>query len=229
MQNFSPLGTYLEIVNTIGRWKVIPLPGLFESFSKQMTYTPFAKRVQALERAGLIRAFTKNRTKYLVLTQEGSRVSKYKNYYNENEDSLNHDMIAANILRQLLRFENFQEGHMFVDDRWDIDPDAVIFAKRGDAKYTLAIEVELTQKVRTRVVNKFSKYGLGKNLNHALYIFNKESCFEAYKQILGGMNDTTQGKIILCCDTGLSFENFSYIESTCWHREAQHSFLQIFK
>ena len=69
--------------------------------------------------------------KYLVLTQEGSRVSKYKNYYNENEDSLNHDMIAANILRQLLKFENFQEGHMFVDDRWDIDPDAVIFAKRG--------------------------------------------------------------------------------------------------
>ena len=229
MQQYIAIGTDVDILNEIGKWKVIALKGLYQSLNQQRTYTPFTKQVQMLERAGLVRAFAKKKTKYLVLTNEGRKVSKYNNCYDENEDFLNHDLHAANVLRQLLMFENFKDGHMFSDDKEDVDPDAVIRAVRGGREYTLAIEVELTQKSRVRLMGKFSKYGKSQFINHVLYVFNKEAIFESYKKVLAMMDDTVQGKVILCSDTGLSIERFNYIDSQCWHRMTSKTFEKIFK
>ena len=229
MQEYIALGTDVDILNEIGKWKVIPLKGLHMSFNQRILYDGLSKRVRALERAGLVKGFTQKKTKYLVLTPDGSKVSKYNNYYDESEDFLNHDLHATNVLRQLLLFENFKEGHMFKDDKEEVDPDAVIYAVRGGRKYTLAIEVELTQKSRARLMGKLSKYAKSQFINHVLYVFNKEAMFESYKKVLGMMDDTVQRQVILCCDPGLSIEHFNYIESQCWHRGTSKTFEQIFK
>mgnify|MGYP001617622479 FL=1 len=229
MQEHIPLGTDLDILNEIGKWKVIPLKGLYQSLKEPMIYNGFCKRVQILERVGLVRGFTKNKSKYVVLTLKGSTVSKFSNYYDENEDSLNHDLTAALVLRRILEFENFKSGEIFNADYMDISPDATIYAKRGGREYTLALELELSQKNRNRVTGKFSKYAHSQAINHVLYVFNKQNIFESYNRILSEMNDLVQGKIILCCDTGLSLKGFNYVESQCWHRQTAKTFNQIFK
>ena len=76
MSIFIPKADHLEILNEIGRWKVVPLRMLFEEIGNGIQYPGFSKKIKRLEQLGVIKSFEGNRcTKYLALTCEGGKIS----------------------------------------------------------------------------------------------------------------------------------------------------------
>ena len=229
MSIFVPKTSHLEIINEIGRWKVVPLRALFEEVGQEVSYQLFCRNVKKLAMHGLIKSYQgPHGANYLALTSEGGKISQYACPYIESEIELNHDLLSSMVLRSLLRFANFQSGHVIHNDEPDLVPDAIIHAIKGQEEYSLAIEVELTQKNRKRILEKFSKYSKTNQFTHVLYVTNKEGIFDSYRKIISEMNELVSRKVILLVEPKLSHTNFEYQTARCWFKGKEAKFDEIF-
>ncbi|GAB4017659.1 MAG: hypothetical protein Fur0010_18440 [Bdellovibrio sp.] len=229
MNLFLPNEKHIEILDEIGRWKIIGLNDLFFMFGDGILYSSFSKRVRKLEAEGLIRSIVGHqRKKYLSLTIEGGRFSKFSSPYLENDNELRHDLIVSSALREFLKFRNFKSGYVMTEDL-EVVPDALVYARKKEKEYSLAIEIELHQKSRKRLVDKFSRYGNSKIFNYVMYVTNKGSIFDSYRNLLLEMNDKIQGQIMILHDEGLRENRFDYLNSRIWFRKSNKTFSEIFE
>lgn len=160
MSLFIPTERHIQILNEIGRWKIISLRELFNQTGANIMYSPFCRTLKKLEIEGLVKSHKGHRRKkYFSLSLDGGKFSNYSCPYAENKKELRHDVISSNVLRELLDYKNFKSGHIVVEDL-DLIPDALIYAKKNEKEYSLAIEVELHQKSKKRLIDKYSRYGL---------------------------------------------------------------------
>lgn len=229
MSIFVPKTNHLEILNEIGRWKVVPLRALFEEIGQEISYQLFCRRVKKLEGQRLIKSYQgPHGANYLALTSEGGKISQYACPYIESDLELNHDLLSSMILRSLLKFKNFESGQVIHNEELDIVPDAVIHAVKHQEEYSLAVEVELTQKNKKRVIEKFSKYSKTNQFTHVLYVINKEALFDSYRKIMSEMNEIVSRKVILLIEPKLSHTNFEYQTARCWFKGREAKFDEIF-
>ena len=83
---FMPNDKHIQILNEIGRWKIISVNDLFLELEENILYTSFCKILRMLEESDMIKAFWGNgRRKYYSLTSEGGKFSLYSSPYLENE------------------------------------------------------------------------------------------------------------------------------------------------
>ena len=226
---FIPIGPFQGILNNIANWKVICLRKLFELELYDLSYQGFAKQVKQLEQEGLVASFRgKNRTKYLYLTSEGSKVASADTSFDISEETLTHDLICSNVLLELLKCKNFISANLMYDtSKLLIEPDGIIYAIRENKEYTCALEVELHQKSRGRIKEKFAKYLSSSIYTHVLYVTNKPSLIRFYNTVLEQMNSDIENKIVLLLDENLSAINFNYHKSKCWFKGKERSFVSI--
>lgn len=228
MSLFIPTEKHISLLDEIGRWKVIGLKELFKIEGKGILYSSFARLVQKLESEGFIQSFQgHNKKKYLSLSIEGGKYSHFSSPYAESKSELRHDLIVSNALRELLKFENFKSGHV-VSEELDIVPDALIYASRNGTEYSLALEVELHQKSKKRIVNKFSRYARSQVFNYVLYVTNKSSILDCYKTQLTTMKPAIQDKILILNNEYLSEQSFDYENSNIWLKGEFKSFKEVF-
>ena len=228
MSIFIPNENHIHILNEIGKWKVLSLGNLYSEIGNNVDYSSFCKTIKKIEKEGLISSFHGYRCKkYLSLTGEGGKLSKYASPYLENKIELKHDLIAGHVLKKFLEFENFKSGHISYEDL-SANPDAVIYAVRNNREYSLGIEVELHQKSQRRVIKKFSKYYDSQIFNYIIYVMPKEAIFHSYQKIILGMSEKIQGKIILLLDKKLTQDHFNYLESEIFFRQKTKSFGEVF-
>lgn len=230
MSLFEPTHFEFELLNEIGRWKVIPLKGLHEQVSQGMAYSPFCRRVKRIEKLGLVRAIQgRRKTKYVMLTQKGSIISQYKSPYLESEAELAHDLITSRLLCELLKYPNFHTGHIVHGgENFNPEPDALIHASKNDKQYRLALEIELHQKSNKRVREKFSRYVTTPDCDYVLYMMNKPDVFHSYQAITLEMDKNVAQKIILMLGENIFAHQFEYEKARCWFKAKEMSFNEIF-
>jgi len=223
-------GVYLELLNIIAQWKIIDMPTLQELCSFKMKLPNFLNKVRLLERDGYIKGTLLGRKhKYVYLSDKGIKHTPYDHSYEIGDESFMHDLITGKVLRELLTFSNFKNGRMFHQiSEEGVFPDAMIEAERNGRQYTLAIEVELTQKASNRVKEKFARYTTDKRFNFCLYITNKAQLYRAYQHYLQEMSVSVREKIVLLLDKNLSAKNFNFLDSECFYLKNGLKFVELF-
>ncbi|PIK13524.1 hypothetical protein [Halobacteriovorax sp. JY17] len=230
MTSFHLVDGYIDILSEVGRWKIIPMRGLYELNSFGIQYATFCRKIKKLESEGLVRSILgNNKRKFITLTNKGTEICPYGVSFDDLEDSLNHDLIATNIVTKLIEYKNFKTGQVQCFGRGlDVEPDGLIFGQKNGREYSLAIEVELHQKSKSRVSDKLIKYANSVYYSYVIYILNKESTYRAYKMILESMNDEVRRKVILLFDINLTPTRFNFKDAQCLFQGKNVSFEDIF-
>lgn len=230
MNNFYLVDGYIDILSEVGRWKIIPMRGLYETRNFDIAYQTFCRKIRKLEDEGLVRSILgNNKRKFITLTSKGSEVCPYGVSFNDSEDSLNHDLIATNIVTKLIEYKNFKTGQVQCFGRGlDVEPDGLIFGQKNGKEYSLAIEVELHQKSKSRLMDKLIKYTSSVYYSYVIYVINKEATYRSYKKILENMNDEVRRKVILLLDRDLTLTRFNFLEAHCLFQNKDMSFEEIF-
>lgn len=228
--DFVPHGAYEDIINILGKWKVMDMKSLNEFCSYDLKYFNLLKKVRTLETHGLVKGVLLGRkNKHIYLTNKGLKYTGHDFTYEICDENLTHDLVVGRVLKELIKTPHFIDGKMFHEIPVEnLFPDAETKGIKDNQTYKLALEIELTQKSESRVKEKFRRYGREKVFNYVLYITNKESLFRAYKRYLEEMNSETQEAVILMLDKKLSVTSFKYQESTCFYQGRETTFLELF-
>ena len=227
---FIPVDSYMLILEEVGRWKVVGMKKLFKTLNLNQSYSFFCRQIRKLELEGYLRSIPgPRRRKFLTLTERGGKITPYNAQFEESDAELNHDLITANVIYELNKFETLGEGHVLHDtDFFEVEPDGLIYINRDGLKGSLAVEIELTQKAKPRIVSKFSAYKRANCFNYCLYIFNKEPVFNTYKRQLENMNEEVRGKILLMCVPSMTVSSFHYLGMPVYFRGEFQAFEDIF-
>jgi len=230
MSSFHLVDGYIDILSEVGRWKIIPMRGLYKLKDFGIKYPTFCRKIKKLESEGLVRSILgNNKRKFITLTNKGSEICPYGISFDDVEDSLNHDLTATNIVTKLIEYKNFKTGQVQCFGRGlDVEPDGLIFGQKNGKEYSLAIEVELHQKSKSRLTDKLIKYTNSIYYSYVIYVINKETTYRAYKMVLENMTDDVRRKVILLLDIGLSPTRFNFKEAQCLFQNKDVSFEDIF-
>ncbi len=230
MKTIMIMGQYHQILVELGRWKVISMNSLYEQGFLNQSYQVFTKKVRKLEKAGLIKSILGiHKRKILSLTNEGAKYSPTASKVSDQDETLFHDLIATNVVTSLTKEEIFKFGEVpFYDELDEVSPDGIVYGLKNNKNYSMALEIELTQKSKKRIIDKFNKYSRSKHYHYSMYVFNKESAYRSYKNVLESMNDEIKSKIILCLDKELKTDNFDYMNSKIWFKSQDKSFKEVF-
>lgn len=228
--DFVPHGVYEDIINILGKWKVMDMKSLNEFCSYDLKYFNLLKKVRTLETHGLVKCVLLGRkNKHIYLTSKGLKYTGYDFTYEICDENLTHDLIVGRVLKELIKTPHFIDGKMFHEIPVEnIYPDAEVTGLKNKQSYKLAIEVELTQKTEARVKEKYRKYGRENVFNYALFITNKEPLFRTYKRYLEEMNSDAQEAIILLLDRKLSVTKFQFEDSRCFYLGKETNFKTLF-
>lgn len=219
---------YFDILKDVSRWKIIAMKSLYEVGEKQISYQAFCKKVKVLENKGLLKVILgMRRRKVLTLSQSGAQMCPYGISYKESDMEYNHDLITTNFITNVLNFESFKAGQV-QSIGLDLEADGVIYGLKGYKNYALAVEIELTQKSKDRVLNKLTRYSSSVYYDYLLYVFNKKSIYESYKKIVRGLESEATKKVILLLNEEISKEKFEYENSKCFFKSKEMTFKDIF-
>ena len=225
-----PSKMHMDILNEVGKWRVIDSYSLFERIGSKSLYQNFCALMVRLEENGWLLSYKKGQSKkYFSLSDLGSSFTTYiSNNYNKGGYFV-HDLVASNVLRKLVDYKSFKWGTTSIDDLDDfIDPDGMIRWIKEGQEVDLGVEVELTQKSFKRISNKFSLYAETELISHVLYVTNSMTIMRFYKKVLEKMNSEVRDRIILLCDEGLDNQEFNYQDSECWFQREEKKFDKIF-
>lgn len=221
---------HLDILREISRWKVISMRSLYDGGTFKISYQMYCRKIKKLESEGLVRSMLGARhRKFITLTKNGSELCPYGISFDESQDSLNHDLIATNVVSELIKNKNFTTGQVHCFGRGvDFEPDGVVFGSKNGLDYTLAIEVELHQKSKNRLKAKLVKYSNCADYSYVLYVINKESIYRKYKSDLSQMTEPVRRKVILLFDINLKPLEFDYEKGQCFFKGKETTFSKIF-
>ena len=228
MSNLILVDNYLKILQEIGRWKVISYIDLYNSLYLSESYSNFTRKIKKLEKGGFVKCLLgNNRRKYIHLTESGCQLSS-SNVGLIDEVTLNHDLITTNVVNQLTKHKTFLSGMICSREiEGDLIPDGVVFGRKKEIDFKMAIEVELTQKSKRRVIEKFGQYAKSSEYDYCLYVINKESIYRSYTRIIKGMSEEVRRRIIFIVDKNLSPSLFDWNSDLCFFNEEGKKFNEI--
>jgi hypothetical protein len=229
--DFIPYGAYEDIINILGKWKVMDMKSLSEFCSYELKYFNLLKKVRTLESHGLVKGvLLGKKDKHIYLTNKGLRYTGHDYTYEICDENLTHDLIVGRVLKELLKTQHFIDGKMFHEIVVEnVFPDAEVKGIKNDMTYKLALEIELTQKSESRVKEKYRRYGREKDFNYVLFITNKQTLFKTYKRFLEEMNSETQEAIILMFDQHLGIKKFKKQDANCFYQGSFTTFSKLFE
>jgi hypothetical protein len=228
--NFVPTDIYEEIVNALGKWKVLDVKNLKEMIDPSLSYFNFLKKIRILEKNGILKSVLIGRkNKHVYLSAKGLKFTPLDCSSEIAPENLTHDLIVSRVLKELLKHPSFDEGRMFhhIDNK-KILPDAELVGIKNGESYRLGIEVELTQKTYERVTKKFKNYRDDINYDYSFFVTNKESLFKTYCKLASQMDEDVQRSNIIVLDKSLSRHKFNYQSSDYYYLNKLISFNDLF-
>lgn len=232
-ETFLYSGTYEDIIQILGRWRILDLRSLLTKVDYKFSYQAFAKMVKKLESLNYLGSiYYQGYKKYLYLTEKGLKEAGLDKSWPINKDILTHDLICVNVYSYLIGLDAFNSGGLNLEEAWaSTRPDCVINYKSTK----LAVEIELTQKSSPRIEQKLRKYLVSDDYERALYIFQKTSVFNAYKRKMDELDEKRdplfqkryQDKIILMIEPEVKNNNFELLDSPCYFQGKIATFKEI--
>ncbi|MCY4643197.1 MAG: hypothetical protein OXB88_01125 [Bacteriovoracales bacterium] len=233
-------GVYEDIIQTLAKWRILDLQTLRRKTNYDYSYQAFAKKVSRLEKAGFLgKVYFHNYRKYLYLTDKGLHEAGLEKAWAVNPHILQHDIISVNVFEYFLTLEGILGGGIHLDGAGrERRPDCYVEVERASGEtYSLALEIELSQKGRGRIEEKFSDYLSQGSYNLVLYIFQKAAVFEAYKRTIEGVDlqraesgqDRAGERIALMIEPEIKHKNFDLMDSICCVNGKIKAFKEIWR
>ena len=217
----------MVILGEVGRWKVIWVADLYKVMGTWIFYTMFCKKIGILEKKGCLSGrYFRRLGKYVYLTEKGSALSSTG--ARPDEPAIDHDLICSEVILKLLKFDNFLSGSASDGPDSELDPDGVIQGVKNGSPYTLAIEVELSQKSEFRVEQKFADYTREDAHDFALYVTHKKSLFDNYRRTLSKMKPRIRQTIVLSLAEKLGAKQYDHHKAIYWLDGNEYSFDALF-
>lgn len=216
---YRNIETYSEIINTIGKWKIIECQDLYKYLMNQVSYKTLKNKIKYLEKLGIVKGiFVGNKKKHVYLTDIGIQFTRHDKTYEPIETELLHDLLTGKILHELMNYSGVIDVTMYHQlNDYHINPDGVIRVFNDGEEFTIAIEVELNQKSQKRVKEKYSKIGKSQDYDYCFFISNKEKLINTYKRYLSEMEEEVRNKIMFIEKENLSSSNVNLLESKCFY------------
>lgn len=228
--DFIPEGVYEDIIQHVGKWKIMDIKRLQNHCNYNVGYFNLLKKIRKLETTGFLKSKKfGGKDKHVYLTRKGLELTKQGYSFEICTDNLTHDIITSNVLKTFLELDTFHDGQMYHELPIDnLLPDASVKGCKSGHEYHLSLEVELTRKSDDRVKEKFVKYSQNTNFDYILYITNKENIFKAYKHLLEKMMPKVQEIIMIMLEPSLTVTTFNPKKSQIWFQNNLLSFDEIF-
>ncbi|MBT4789935.1 MAG: hypothetical protein HON90_00060 [Halobacteriovoraceae bacterium] len=217
---YRNISNYADVINTIANWKIIDIKSLHQFLSFEISYYTLKRKICDLEKSGMVKSFfTTKRNKYVFLTDKGIQFSSTDKTFEPCDVEQTHDLLVVKLVQEMLGFSKVTDGKLYhqVNDNY-INPDAVVKILSDDTEYTIAIELELTQKSQKRVKDKYAKYGNSYQYDYCLYISNKPKLIKTYQTYLEQMEEKTQSKFFFISKCDLSNAETNLLVAKCFHK-----------
>lgn len=234
LEQVNPL--YIEMLSPLRKWKILSLSDLKKDTEYSGTSSGFYKVVSKLEKAKLIGSFKNpwNNQKYLYLLPKGiEALGENKMSLGVNKDSRFHDSIVSIIGKKVLEIDIFKKLYLDFEIRGSFNlleriPDLIV---EGELKrpFNMALEVELTQKSKQRVVDIFRTYSNSLVVNQILYITDKQSILNSYTKYLNELGgEIAQEKFLFLMAKDLTKGKVDLLDDPLWFKNQQTSLRSIF-
>ena len=116
-ETFLYSGTYEDIIQTLGRWRILELRSLLDKVEYKFSYQAFAKMVSKLERLNYVGSiYYQGYRKYLYLTEKGLKEAGLEKSWPINKEVLLHDLICVNVFSYLLGLGRFGSGGLNLEE-----------------------------------------------------------------------------------------------------------------
>ena len=183
--------SYFDLLYPLRKWKILNVRALKEEAEYHGSFSGFYKIISKLEKNLLVDSFINSwsNEKFIYLLPDGIKA------LGENELSLNinrelrfHDSIVSKVARDFKSYPHIEEVYLDFQTRQEFPlleriPDCLVTGNLRNP-FSMAIEVELTQKSQDRVKKILKTYSDSKVVNQVLYITDKKTILEAYKKYL---------------------------------------------
>ena len=237
--------SYSDIVSELIKRKITTLRDLYEASSKNINYKSFTKRISRLEKRGVLKSYRSSisREKFLYLHPDACSVIGISQ--SVDRDKIYHDALASKISRHFESqdFVNSVElEHEYIDSmNWDypdvLDPDVILHCEHKNQKFIMGCELELHQKSRKRLYEKFEHYSKSKYFNYSLYIFNRSSVLNSYikriEELCEKMDERSskliKSKIILCLCEDIESNNLNVMNSSVFINDKKRRLCDLFQ
>ena len=213
---FSKSGIYREIIEALGRWKILECRNLHKLINTNVTYETLKRRVRILETQGVIESkYFNNKLKYIFLTDLGLKYTGADQTFSPKEEELTHDIICSKVVQELFKYSNVIDANMYHQiKRSGLNPDAELIIQKEN-EYKVALEIELTQKSQRRIKAKFEKYAGSAELDYCVFITNKQRIIDTYSRFLREMKEPIQEKFFFVFGENLLGVNRILDNSQC--------------
>jgi hypothetical protein len=225
-----------DLLKLIAEWKAISIKSLQKMSGHEGSREGFFAQVRRLEKRGLIKSFYKTglRLKFVHITNQALN-EFFPDHFSRSmiikEDQLYHDAVASNVVQKLNEFPTLNKSflrHQFFNQQsfshyLPLDPDALFFGTKANRPFTMSLEIELTQKSRTRIFEKFSSYANSEYFKIVVYLFDKFNIYDAYQRFHSELCASSspkeaerfKNKILFCFDSNLHRDDLNVAESIC--------------
>jgi hypothetical protein len=188
--------SYFDLLEPLRQWKILNVKALKEESEYQSSDSGFYKIITKLEKNLLIDSFinTWSNEKYLYLLPNGMKALGANNKaLNVNRDLRFHDSIVSRVARTFTKYPFIKQVCLDIHtrDRFPLLERVPDFLVQGETNktFSMAIEIELTQKSQDRVKKIIHTYSDSKVVNHILYISDKKTILNTYRRYLSELGD----------------------------------------
>jgi hypothetical protein len=226
-------GIQINYLEPLKQWRILDLKNLMRESKYEATYKGFCKMLLRLEQKNMIGSFREpySGRKYLFLTKEGdSYLGGNDNPPAISEHTLVHDAKVVDLVLEFLKLESsygFELEHQIKDTKafgttYRICPDAIIFGQKGQGKFKIALELELTRKTKAKYLAKVGQYLSSSYYNFVVYFFQNKGVMNSYrKHIQEKYGHESDRKILYVLNEKLLTNSFNFDESITYYKNKE--------
>jgi hypothetical protein len=226
-------GIQINYLEPLKQWRILDLKNLMKKSNYSASYKGFCKVLLRLEKKNMIGSFRDpfSGRKYLFLTKEGDvYLGGDDNPPAISKDTLVHDSKVVELVLELLKlhsFYGFELEHQIKDSKafgttYRICPDAIMLGEKGDVKFKLALELELTRKTKVKYLAKVGQYLNSNYYDFVVYFFQNKGVMNSYRtHIQDKYGLESDKKILYVLNEKLLTNSFEFDNSITFYKNKE--------
>jgi hypothetical protein len=223
-------------------WRILDINGLIELsyFEKFKNYQYAKKLLQRLRAKNLVNVYHNpwSKKNYYYLTSLSEKVISPDFSSKLMDETLYHDSMVSSLGVELLKIKPFIESieleHKIKSQKTrtqfdQLFPDARMKGDFNGQSFLVAIEVEIHQKEKSRIIAKANNYQKSTLYDYIFYFFPEEKLMKNYNKILKeGLDENYNQKIFLFTAPQLFNGKNSLCEGSGLVKNQQKTILELF-
>ncbi len=177
------------------KWRILDLSTLIEEFDHDVNVNTFLSLVNRWERKGILKSFKDPyvRRKYIYFSKEAEEHLLLDDFQSsEGINHIWHDAKVSEVTRGILEMEVFEDAVLESElknkeslfRRKMIFPDALINGVIDGERFNIALELELTRKSKSRIIEKGRRYDSDGDYDYTMFLFPHENVMRSYYQLM---------------------------------------------